>query len=120
MLIKAQSLTTGRGRKKITANFFTEYATIVEVVVEGLIDERGKPISVNLWRSITNDGTHDWYEISDLLTDEIGRALRLVRDLQGYCHINSERLDKAHDWIAAFKHQVNEDSKTITIVEGGA
>ena len=114
----------GKGKKQITIDILDEYSGLIKIYINGIIDERGRSTTLNLWFS-KSDASGDAFEgptasqVKRTLERTLYTAKQVLNDTQGWCHANTERLEAVYDQVGAMS--VSEfESDEAELVEGGA
>ena len=116
-------MVVGKGKKQITIDILDEYSGLIQIYINGIIDEHGKPTTMNLWFSKDDaSGGHEKptaRQVKRALERTLYTAKMTLRETQGWCHANTERLEAVYDQVGEMS--VSEfESDEAELVEGGA
>lgn len=114
----------GKGKKRVEIDILDEYSGLIQIYINGIIDEHGKPTTMNLW-FCKNDATGNYSEeptarqVKRALERTLYTAKMALRETQGWQHANTERLEEVYDQVGEMS--VSEfESDEAELVEGGA
>tara|TARA_R100001015_G_C4455969_1_gene44513 strand:+ start:119 stop:484 length:366 start_codon:yes stop_codon:yes gene_type:complete len=114
----------GKGKKQITIDAGQEYGGLIQIYINGIIDESGKSTTMNLWFS-KHDASGALFaeptarQVKTALERTLYTAKQVLNDTQGWRHANTERLEAVYDQVGEMS--VSEfESDEAELVEGGA
>ena len=116
-------MVVGKGRKKITIDVGWEHGNLIQIYINGIIDESGKYTTMNLWFA-KSDASGDYVEptarqVKTALERTLYTAKQVLSNTQGWRHANTERLEEVYDQVGEM--YVGEfESDEAELVEGGA